>query len=845
MFVLKSRVAILLIIVVCFMSCTTDNAPTTSGCGTVNLNLDINSHIICTSDTNLILENSPSIDSFEISMRNSDGQYNHSWNSFSDFPQNELFRTDNYIITASYGDITNEGFDCPCFIGSSNFSVTDDEISNVNIECKLANTMVSIIYTDSFKEFFKDYEAKLHSEGGLYISYGKEQSRPMFLKPGRISLTLSLTKKNGINATFQPTDIVMAYPQHHYHITLDVISENEGNENLVIKSDASNALKDIYIPLNDEYMTSPSPIITTTGFNSDNSISIYEGENLSTSIIASISSQTGIKELTLTTQSKSLINNGFPEEIDLANITAEQQDVISAMGLKLDTSWSELNQCIQLDFTNLVKNISPSELDEDISSFTIVAKNNLLKANEPVSLNIYIKPIEFNVKNSPQSIIGINRSNILIFSTNPINISNLELQATDDNNNWHKCNIESFSLIEENTYSIDFSIPHGVSDASLNIIYNHKIKQNATISRISPKFDIEVDAFANKALIKIVADNDSLTDIITKNISIYANDFEPAILGRSPSYGIVSISGLNPKTSYLIKATMMKGNPNATYSNTVKITTESNENVPDGDFEDVKERINCIILSGGKYSQTHMPIYNQQNKTEFKVSTPKKNWATVNSKTFYESSTNKNTWYLQPSTMTIYDAISGSKAMKLSSVAWDTNGAEIPDYAQKRGEYVPYNKNIPHISYRAAGKLFLGEYKFDAKTNTEIYDEGIPFSSRPTALNGYYKYTPSIDQLHDKGLVIISIINKTKDSETEIAHGEFLFSGNSDYTAFNVPLSYKSFGIKATHLRIMFASSNNIGSIQDETMKIITSHDVASASSIGSSLWIDNLTFSY
>ena len=195
--------------------------------------------------------------------------------------------------------------------------------------------------------------------------------------------------------------------------------------------------------------------------------------------------------------------------------------------------------------------------------------------------------------------------------------------------------------------------------------------------------------------------------------------------------------------------------------------------------------------------------------------------------------------------MTIYDAISGSKAMKLSSVAWDANGEEITDYAQKQGEYVPYNKNIPHISYRAAGKLFLGEYKFDAKTNTEIYDEGIPFSSRPTALNGYYKYTPSINQLHDKGLVIISIINKTKDSETEIAHGEFLFSGNSDYTAFNVPLSYKSFGIKATHLRIMFASSNNIGSIQDETMKIITSHDVASASSIGSSLWIDNLTFSY
>ena len=51
--------------------------------------------------------------------------------------------------------------------------------------------------------------------------------------------------------------------------------------------------------------------------------------------------------------------------------------------------------------------------------------------------------------------------------------------------------------------------------------------------------------------------------------------------------------------------------------------------------------------------------------------------------------------------------------------------------------------------------------------------------------------------------------------------------------------------IKATHLKIMFASTSNIGTIEDETMKIITTNDAPSASSIGSELWIDNLTFSY
>ena len=43
----------------------------------------------------------------------------------------------------------------------------------------------------------------------------------------------------------------------------------------------------------------------------------------------------------------------------------------------------------------------------------------------------------------------------------------------------------------------------------------------------------------------------------------------------------------------------------------------------------------------------------------------------------------------------------------------------------------------------------------------------------------------------------------------------------------------------------MFASTSNIGTIEDETMKIITTNDAPSASSIGSELWIDNLTFSY
>ena len=839
----KKFISNLLSVIIFYLcSCSTDDTSVITGSGFVNLNLNINTNIINNTDVSFI---TPHPDEFKITMSNVDGTHSQSWTSFSQFPQDKPLKVGTYLIEAGFGNINEEGFESPYYAGQTTIQVIENNTTEASIDCKLANTMVSIEYTEEFKNFFDDFSSLIHSEGGSYIKYSKDETRPLYVKPGKVSLILSLTKKNGISATFQPAEINNALAQHHYHITFDINSSEVGKEELIITFDDNTISDNVTICLSDKVMSSPGPQITTKGFSNNETITINDGDESVKTLSTIITSSCGLKELTLTTQSKSLIEAGFPNEIELVNANTSQENALTSLGLNVNGIWDGATQSAEIDFTNLLTNISAIDNSDNISTFTIVAKDKYSKVNNPVTFHVSINPIEFSLKNTPQSIIGINKTNITLSSTNPINPNKLDFEILNEDNSREKCNINKISKIDETTYSIDLTIPHGVKNANLNIIYNGIIKQNINITRVQPKFSIEVDAFANKALIRINAEDDSLTEVITNNLSVYANDIEPAILGRNTTYGIISVSGLKPETAYLFKATMMKGNPEAVYSNIVKINTESKLGVPDGDFEDVKERINRVILSGGKYSQTHMPIYNQQNKTEIIVSTPKKDWATVNAKTFNESASNINTWYLQPSTMTIYDAVSGSKAIKLSSVAWDPKGEAIPDYAQTPGEYVPYNKNIPNISYRAAGKLFLGEYNYNATNNSEVYTEGISFNSRPTALNGYYKYTPGINQLHDKGIVIISIINRTNNSETEIAHGEFLFSGNSDYTAFNVPLSYKSFGIKATHLKIMLASTSNIGSIQDETMKIITTDNVSTASSIGSSLWIDNLTFSY
>ena len=67
----------------------------------------------------------------------------------------------------------------------------------------------------------------------------------------------------------------------------------------------------------------------------------------------------------------------------------------------------------------------------------------------------------------------------------------------------------------------------------------------------------------------------------------------------------------------------------------------------------------------------------------------------------------------------------------------------------------------------------------------------------------------------------------------------------NSYTAFKASLSYDYFGVKATGLKVMFASSAGIGTIEEESAAVITTPDPVSGASIGSTLWLDHISLSY
>ncbi|MDE6651190.1 MAG: hypothetical protein K2K08_02165, partial [Paramuribaculum sp.] len=250
------------------------------------------------------------------------------------------------------------------------------------------------------------------------------------------------------------------------------------------------------------------------------------------------------------------------------------------------------------------------------------------------------------------------------------------------------------------------------------------------------------------------------------------------------------------------------------------------------------------MLSGGRYSQTIVEIFNMQNHADFRFRVPEV-WANVNAKTYNLNSKKLNTWYVIPCVRTVEqeEAYAGSSfAVRIDNVAFDPDGEEIPDYLQESQPNVKYSRNIPNIKYKAVGKIFLGSYKWDSKTLSEVYNEGIAFSSRPSALNGFYRFVPVVPGSNQQGYVRVEVLSE---DNTVISKGEGYLTPAMGYTAFTVPLVYESFGTKAARIKVMVAASPEVGSVAHETEAIVTVGDPKTSTSIGSSLWIDELAFSY
>lgn len=792
----------------------------------------------------------PPIEYFFVHLTSANGATDKTWSSVGEMPTDQKWPVGKYTLEAYYGDLDNEGFNMPYFHGDATFQVYDGTESTPEIVCTLKNTMVSLEYTEAFKNYFTQYKTTIHSSGGAYITFEGNEARAAYVKPGNVTMAMQLVKQDGTILNFEPAQITDAKAKTHYHITFDVNEGNVGDVTLNITYDATTEDEPITIQVGDvtsagEPVLAPVGFVNYTAEDPSTKKSFIEGDEPAADLYATLIAEAGFQEAVLTTQSQYLISKGWPAEIDLVQATPEQKALFMHYGLKVAGLWSTKEEVMGVvDFRGVITHLRTYNSSSD-HAFTLKLKDKLMRVTEPLTLSLSTRSVVLNMISAEGVKMGAADAKVTFsFDANKPEQA-LKFQVLVGST-WSDCATKSIVKNSENNYTATITLPAVFTeDFKVRAVYRENVKTSneQEVNVILPNLALnhnDYDVWAKEATLSLTSsDSDAGSLASLSSFKLYVSTdgttFNPINATRD---GVnFKLTGLTPGTTYHFKASVVSDPNRASADHT--LTTEAATSVPNGDFEDLTETIKITGLQcGGAYQR--LATNNYVNTIDLTISEPT-GWTSINSTTFnYNGAATKNTWFVVPSTYntTIYSKVNasqagitknykavaynnlsaqhGSNAMVLRNVAWDLNGT-VPSRVNWRGDSYWNNTAPSSIANRSAGEL--------------NYDGS--FASRPVKLKGYYKYENN--QASEVGVISADLYS----GATKIASGKGHFNAEGSYTAFSIDLTYSNTALKATRLVIKIKASNA------ETIVTTNYANEGDQCSYGAMLTIDNLTFEY
>lgn len=772
----------------------------------------------------------PATGDFALTLTSAANGASHRWTSFDDYEQGSGFTAGKYTVSAIYSPLNHEGMPDalrPAFAAEEEAAISEGQTTSLLLRAQMTSAVVTVNASDGFITRFGNDAVTLHALNGGFVKPVGIAGEYNYLKAGSVGCGVTVGGAYGPLALMLQSNIetrsgkLLPFRLDYDPATLDLTATwgDDGSTTIAVTK---------------ELLSARAPIITVSADILELTEHTSGDKPLTFTVEPSTSAP--LANVFLSISSASLYEQGCPPYIDLAH--PSESDLTFMRSVDMEVPRFEPGKTTVVNLDNLIDNLEYRADGNNTTQMSISAVDAMRRTNTPVVTSVVTLPAELSVESVSDAVIGVNRADITVVSPSQNPEKYLTVKAGDT-----PLAIGPGEPLGEGRYRISVTLPEGNEPLDINILYNGTVKASATIRRVSPDYNVALDAFATYAMLRIDMADDDLRDIVTDNLSVWIDGAQHPVYARDTERNAIYVMGLTPATRYSLRASLL---PRPSEKDPeFNFVTERAAQLPNPSFEDVKHTIELDkINSGGRYSQTYAEIYNWQNTSSFDEWTPTK-WAMTNAKTFNKSARNMNTWYVQPSVVSTLDAMDADYGVELISVAFDPAGPEIAPYRQESEPYVRYSRNIPEIAYRAAGRIFLGSYNFDAASMTETYNEGLPFASRPTSLNGFYQYRPAAANPADRGLVEIELFGEENGREIVIASAETRLSPATGYAAFNIPLSYNRFGIKATRIKVMFSSSDTPTGIATESINVKTDDDPVSATSIGSRLKLDNITLAY
>lgn len=758
----------------------------------------------------------PDINDFGLTIESLDGKVFNSWESFSEFrPVSVAIGT--YTVTASYGDVEAEGFDAISYQGSTNVEVRKEETAEASVTCIINKAKVSINYTDEFKSYFTSYSSYISSSKGNKVTFSANESQGAYFVPGSLGVYLEVTRQ-GVSqkVTLNPKNFT-AEAKHEYRLTMDVDASTASLK--ITFNDNPSSEQNVEINISDEALNADPPVFTPHGFTSGNTLKVLEGAVFSDKLEAYLNASAGLAKCELVTHSVPLKEQGWPESVDLMNLTTEQSQKMTALGLQTKGLGSNHDKIALIDFQQLVPNLICTSDDNELHTFTLKATDVLTKVSEELKLVIETRNNGFAVE-LPETVPYASTS-VTFTLTLEGDVSKVkfyyDLSGTGV---YQPFDAEKVQIISDNTkHTVTLTYPESLTDTEHDV----KLKAELGVKVIEKSFKIEdpeltlslkngdADVWATKAYLQVEASAKSRASrtISSSTVEIqYKKEGEEWKPWPNQSYneetGLFLLTKMGEGAtetegvSYTLRAVYKRGGEIVSISDELNVTTEAKAQVGNAGFED--------WYSEALYSQnilwTKNTIYNYYFWKE-NQDVSLRWWDTCNNKTTpnpgggsvwdYRSAAgvvptsdeqNTASYHLRT-----YDGKSELKteghtgnAAEIATVGWGSDNLWVNDGATAKN--------------KTAGTLYIGTYG-------EPINYGKSFASRPLGVKFWYKYYSYNNETTTPYVEVYG------DNQEVIGSGSLLI--NASYYEFKsgyIPIDYPV-AKKAKSITIVFSSTDS------------------------------------
>lgn len=773
----------------------------------------------------------PDLNDFALTIASVDGEVSNSWDSFEKF-EPVFVEVGTYTVTASYGEAESEGFDALSYLGSTNVEVRKDETVEAAVTCTINKAKVSVSYTDNFKKYFSSYSAYVSSSKGNKVTYAADETRGAYFVPGDLGLFLEVTRQ-GISQkiTLNPKNFT-AEVKHEYRLTMDVDASTASLK--IVFNDNPASEQNVSINISDEALNAAPPVFTPYGFESGTPLEVLEGETVSDKLEAYLNAPAGLTACELTTTSEALKAQGWPEKVDLMNLTAEQSQKLTELGLSTRGLGANHDKIALIDFRNVLSHLYCVTDGDDTHVFTLKATDALTKVSDLV-LNVTTRNNGFAIT-LPESVP---------YGSTTMTVSlNLEGDPSQVTfwymfmNAWQEFTADQVDIqpgAGDNKYTVTLTYPMPLNYTDTNVKFkadcgNKHFEGEVRVD--DPELTLslkngDADVWATKAYLQVTASAKSRASrtISSSTVEIQYKNGKEWEKWPHQSYdaetGLFLLTGLGEGTSetegvpYTLRAVYKRGGEAVSFSEELSITTEPKAQVGNAGFEEwhTEQFTYTEWFSKTREREWYLPW----NTDESDV------WWAVNSRTTMPLTCDGGGYWEYK----VFPTISWSSSNKSQG----EKSIQISTIAVGKAAIVNGGSTTPHV-----GEIWIGT----SNDSGGHASEGHAFASRPNSMTFWYQYESFNDNEKFYMQVVLKAADGTIVASNEIPHGE---EGDPSGNTITLPFTYSpDVHKKVSSIYMVFKSSSGSVDSKKRTMEISGQEQTAR---IGSVLRIDDIKLNY